>query len=199
MHGSDPRAFEVSELSPLKVLWLLLPMLAGILLTLLLPATDAGTTWAGVSWTSPQGYARWSVLVLVVMGVGFGWAFFRRRITFDGNVLEVRSTLFRRRVPVAQLLLDQAEVVDLKQHPRLALKHRSFGYSAPGFHSGHYRLRDGRKGFLLVTDVHHALALPVRDGSVLLLSLVEPQTLLATLRKAAAVSERGLREAGPAR
>jgi len=60
----------------------------------------------------------------------------------------------------------------------------------PGFYSGHFRLQGGGKGFALVTDRTRVLALPVSDGSTLLLSLERPQVLLDALRKVAAPAPR---------
>lgn len=184
--GSDPRRFEVIDGTPLGVLWVVLPMLGAIALVLVAQQDSAPARWAGVAWASPQAASLWSVAVLCVMAAALGAAFFRRRVTFDGHVLDVRSTLFRRRVPVADMQLEQAGVMDVKRHPCLALKRRRLGYSVPGFHSGHYVLNDGRKGFALLTDRQRTLVIPLKDGSVVMLSMAEPKALLAALRTAAA-------------
>lgn len=184
--GSDPRRFEVIDGTPLGVLWVVLPMLGAIALVLVAQQDSAPARWAGVAWASPQAASLWSVAVLCLMATALGAAFFRRRVTFDGHVLDVRSTLFRRRVPVADMQLEQAGVMDVKRHPRLALKRRRLGYSVPGFHSGHYVLNDGSKGFALLTDRQRALVIPLKDGSVVMLSMAEPKALLAALRTAAA-------------
>ena len=184
--GSDPRRFEVIDGTPLGVLWVVLPMLGAIALVLVAQQDSAPARWAGVAWASHQAASLWSVAVLCVMAAALGAAFFRRRVTFDGHVLDVRSTLFRRRVPVADMQLEQAGMMDVKRHPRLALKRRRLGYSVPGFHSGHYVLNDGSKGFALLTDRLRALVIPLKDGSVVMLSMAEPKALLAALRTAAA-------------
>ncbi|KRG51726.1 PH domain-containing protein [Stenotrophomonas beteli] len=191
MNGSDPRPFEVAASSPLRVLWVVMPVLlafaASVYAQLHRPVATA--PWIEVTlsppWFRMGGSAAWSLLVIAVIGTGLSVAFFRRRVTFDGALLDVRSTLYRRRVPVAQLQLDRAEVVDLGRDRRYAIRFKTNGYSMPGFHSGHFRLQGGGKGFALVTDRSRVLALPVRDGSTLLLSLERPQALLDALRKVA--------------
>lgn len=184
--GSDPRRFEVTDGTALGVLWVVLPMLGAIALALVAQQDSAPARWAGVAWASPQAAGLWPVALLCLMAAALGAAFFRRRVTFDGHVLEVRSTLFRRRVAVPDMQLDAAGVIDVRRHPRLALKRRRLGYSVPGFHSGHYVLKDGRKGFALLTDREHALVIPLRDGSVVMLSMAQPNAVLAALRTAAA-------------
>lgn len=196
MSGSDARPFDVAGSSSLRVLWVLLPLLAvlgvGIWSQLHDSRTDA--PWMEVTLSPPfflmGGSAAWSLAVIVLMGVGLGWAFFRRRVELADNVLDVRSTLYRRRTPVADLLLDQAEVVDLGRDRRYGIRFKTNGYSMPGFYSGHFRLQGGGKGFALVTDRARTLVIPVRGGSTLLLSLERPQALLEALRKVAAKAPR---------
>jgi len=196
MSGSDARPFEVAESSSLRVLWVLLPLLAvlGVGMWAQLHDNRSEAPWMEVTLSPPfflmGGSAAWSLAVIVLMGIGLGWAFFRRRVELAGNVLDVRSTLYRRRTPVADLLLDQAEVVDLSRDRRYGIRFKTNGYSMPGFYSGHFRLQGGDKGFALVTDRARTLVIPVRGGSTLLLSLERPQALLEALRKVAATAPR---------
>lgn len=196
MSGSDARPFEVAESSSLRVLWVLLPLLAvlGVGMWAQLHDNRSEAPWVEVTLSPPfflmGGSAAWSLAVIVLMGIGLGWAFFRRRVELAGNVLDVRSTLYRRRTPVADLLLDQAEVVDLSRDRRYGIRFKTNGYSMPGFYSGHFRLQGGDKGFALVTDRARTLVIPVRGGSTLLLSLERPQALLEALRKVAATAPR---------
>ncbi len=196
MSGSDARLFEVAESSSLRVLWVLLPLLAvlGVGMWAQLHDNRSEAPWMEVTLSPPfflmGGSAAWSLAVIVLMGIGLGWAFFRRRVELAGNVLDVRSTLYRRRTPVADLLLDQAEVVDLSRDRRYGIRFKTNGYSMPGFYSGHFRLQGGGKGFALVTDRARTLVIPVRGGSTLLLSLERPQALLEALRKVAGTAPR---------
>jgi len=196
MSGSDACPFEVAESSSLRVLWVLLPLLAvlGVGMWAQLHDNRSEAPWMEVTLSPPfflmGGSAAWSLAVIVLMGIGLGWAFFRRRVELAGNVLDVRSTLYRRRTPVADLLLDQAEVVDLSRDRRYGIRFKTNGYSMPGFYSGHFRLQGGGKGFALVTDRARTLVIPVRGGSTLLLSLERPQALLEALRKVAATAPR---------
>ncbi len=196
MGGSDPKTFEVAESSPLRVLWIVLPLLAAFVACVYAQLYKAPATapWIEVTlsppWFRMGGSAAWSLLVIAVLGIGLGAAFFRRRVELADNVLDVRSTMYRRRVPVAQLRLDQAEVVDLQRDRRYGIRVKTNGYSVPGFYSGHFRLHGGGKGFALVTDRARVLALPVSDGSTLLLSVDRPQALLDALHKVAASAPR---------
>ncbi len=185
----------MAESSPLRVLWIVLPLLAAFVACVYAqlykaPASALDRVALSPPWFRMGGSAAWSLLVIAVLGIGLGAAFFRRRVELDDNVLDVRSTMYRRRVPVAQLRLDQAEVVDLQRDRRYGIRVKTNGYSVPGFYSGHFRLHGGGKGFALVTDRARVLALPVGDGSTLLLSVDRPQALLDALHKVAASAPR---------
>ena len=192
MSGSDPKRFDLADSSPLRVLWVVLPVLAAFVASAYAQfgRVRADAPWIELSlsppWFRMGGSAGWSLLVIALIGVGLGWAFFRRRVELDGAVLDVRSTLYRQRTAVPELLLEQAEVVDLTRDRRHGIRFKTNGYSMPGFYSGHFRLQGGGKGFALVTDRERVLVLPVRGKATLLLSVDRPQALLDALRTLAA-------------
>jgi hypothetical protein len=99
-------------------------------------------------------------------------------------MLDVRATLYRKRVPAAALDLGRARVVDLAERTELRPWLKSNGMSVPGFHAGHFRLRgDFGKAFCLLTQRQRVLWLPLREGKEqFLLSLEKPQALLDALK-----------------
>lgn len=126
------------------------------------------------------GQAVLAVTVLLVL-----LPLWRRRVAFDGRRLRVESTFYTREAPLADFALDDARVVDLRERTELRPMLKSNGYALPGFHSGHFRLRDWkRRAFCLVTDPSKVLALPHADGRVWLLSFEHPQAVLDILRRA---------------
>ena len=126
------------------------------------------------------GQAVLAVTVLLVL-----LPLWRRRVAFDGRRLRVESTFYTREAPLVDFALDDARVVDLRERTELRPMLKSNGYALPGFHSGHFRLRDWkRRAFCLVTDPSKVLALPHADGRVWLLSFEHPQAVLDILRRA---------------
>ena len=126
------------------------------------------------------GQAVLAVTVLLVL-----LPLWRRRVAFDGRRLRVESTFYTREAPLADFALHDARVVDLRERTELRPMLKSNGYALPGFHSGHFRLRDWkRRAFCLVTDPSKVLALPHADGRVWLLSFEHPQAVLDILRRA---------------
>ena len=108
----------------------------------------------------------------------------RRALTFDGHELVIKTTLHTRRRTLDQLDLDGARIVDLGQHKELRPMLRTFGAGVVGFRSGHYRLRNWQRAFVMLTRRDRVLALPEHEGTLLLLSVERPQQLLDDLRAA---------------
>ncbi len=81
--------------------------------------------------------------------------------------------------------LANARIVDLAEHTELRPAFKTNGFGMPGFSAGHFRLRGLRKAFCLLTDRSRTLVLPLRDGTLLLLSPEKPQVLLQQLRQLA--------------
>lgn len=141
--------------------------------------TPAGAAGPGALRLA-QGQAMVALIVLAAV-----LPLWRRQVAFDGKSLRVKAAYFGREAPLSSFLLDQARVVDLREHVELKPFLKTFGYALPGFKAGHFRLRDRRKAFCLVTDPAKVLALPHADGRVWLLSLDHPQPVLDILRRAA--------------
>ena len=140
-------------------------------------------------WLDPEARAglHHAVPVLLLVPVLLAWlcwAMRRRVVELRDGVLDVRAAMYRRRVPVAEIDLPRARIVDLSEHTELRPSLKTNGMSLPGFHAGRFRLRrtPGR-AFCLLTDGRRVLWLPLRDGKwQVLLSLEKPQVLLDALR-----------------
>ncbi|MEX0900806.1 MAG: hypothetical protein WD081_08985 [Gammaproteobacteria bacterium] len=106
----------------------------------------------------------------------------RREVIFDGETLTVKAAFHTRRRRVPDLDVTAARIVDLNEEKALRPIFRRFGFSLIGFHAGHYRLWGLKKAFALITTCERVLALPERDGTLLLMSLERPQQLIDALQ-----------------
>ena len=131
--------------------------------------------------------------ILLILPVAFifplvagaiGWTIFRRKIRIVDKAL-LTGVFGWRKVPMSELDLDAATILDLQQHRELQPTFKLAGTSMPGYRSGWFRLRDKRTAYLLLTDWRRVLVLPKRDGKVMLLSPQRPEALLDALRRAA--------------
>ena len=128
--------------------------------------------------------AMQALVALVILAVLL--PMWRRQVAFDGKQLRVKATYYSRQSPLSEFRLDQARVVDTREHTEFKPMLKTNGFGLPGYWAGHFMLRDKRKAFCLVTDVSKVLALPHADGRVWLLSFEHPQAVLDILRRAAA-------------
>lgn len=110
----------------------------------------------------------------------------RHRLALSADSLEVKTSFYSRIVPLPDLRLDQARVVDLHERTEFKPGLKTNGYSVPGFHSGHFRLRNREKAFVAIAGERRALWLPTVRDAGLLLQLQQPDALLNRLRELAA-------------
>lgn len=138
-----------------------------------LPFTTSFNCWGG--W-----------LVLPLVGAALTLAYRRRELRLDAQQLTIASTLYTRRVPLSSMRLDRARIVNFAENPDFKPGMKSNGFQFPGFRAGHFHMKDGGKGFCLITDDSRVLVIPLRDGNCVLVSPEQPRALLDELKRLAA-------------
>lgn len=116
----------------------------------------------------------------------------RQALELSTDALEVRSSMYHCRMPLAEIKLDQARVVDPDERPEYRPALKTNGFSIPGFRSGWFRLRNGRRTFVATSDGRRKLWLP-GERHDLLLEPRDPAALLERLRELDATSAGGRR------
>jgi hypothetical protein len=122
---------------------------------------------------------------IALVGAGMSWAVHRRHIRLNNRELRIIATFYTRKVAVEAIDLARARVMSLDEHTEFKPRFKTNGFSVPGFHAGHFRLRNLSKAFCLITDRTRVLSLPLRDGGLILLSPEKPHILLDRLRELA--------------
>jgi hypothetical protein len=90
--------------------------------------------------------------------------------------------LYRRFVPREALLADEARLVDLRSESGLAPRVRTFGTGMPGYAAGWFRLNNGKKALVYITEPSSVVVIPTNEDYSVMLSVTEPERLLARLR-----------------
>ena len=138
---------------------------------------------------SPDNPVPWWVVAVfgtALLPAGLLSTLAHREIRIEGDRLVVAAAiLFVRKVPIDELALERARVLDLDEHTGYKPMLQLGGFSFPGFNAGHYLLRNRGRAFCLLSSRRKALLLPRHDGRLLLLSPEKPQGLLDALRTAA--------------
>lgn len=114
----------------------------------------------------------------------------RHRLQLRDDGIAIATTFYSRRFTFDELQLDAARVIDLREQTGLRPRFKLNGVDMPGFHSGGFRLRDGRNAFVAMAAGPRVLWLPTRAGRQLLLEVQQPQIALDALRHAADTARR---------
>jgi hypothetical protein len=77
--------------------------------------------------------------------------------------------------------LDQARRVSLEADSELAPRRRTMGTGMPGYQAGWFRLKNGEKALLYLTDRSRAVYVPTTEGYSVLLSPADPDSFLQAL------------------
>ena len=162
---------------------MLLPMLIGLAVFLTVGHKAQHTPILSITLASAG-------MIFVAVYVLLFWAVQRRRIVLVDGVLDITATFYRRRLPLAALDLDKAQVLDLDAHREWRPFLKTNGMGLPGLRAGWYRSRNFTRMFCLLTTWNRVLVLPERAGGTILLSAEQPQQLLQALRETADASRR---------
>ena len=144
----------------------------------IVPATSR-SAWA---WAPLTGV----LLLVVLVAVGMLGVTLRasRTATFEisSDGLRLRGDLYGRKLPAVSLRGGAARIVDLDREQALRPRSRTAGTALPGYRAGWFRLANGEKALLYLTEPHRAVYVPTRRGYSLLLSVDRPEDFVERLR-----------------
>lgn len=104
------------------------------------------------------------------------------RFTVSPAGLRLQGDFYGRFIPAEQLRLDGARRVDARTSRELRPTRRTWGTGVPGYQSGWFRLANGERALLYLTDASKAVYIPTTDGYSVLISPGDPDRFLAVLQ-----------------
>lgn len=126
------------------------------------------------------------VAVMLPLALWLHRAMRSNTVELQHGVLALRAGWYRQRITVSDLDLSKSRVLSLDEFPEYRPLLKSNAISLPGYHAGHFRLRNLRsKVFCILTSRQKVLMLQERGGRIVLLSLCQPRALLDALKDAA--------------
>jgi len=127
-----------------------------------------------------------TVLLVGLVALFSYFAYSARHVRFEVSAegLRIRGDVYGRFVPATALLAAQAREVDLTLDWAHRPTVRTNGIGLPGYQAGWFRLGDGERALVFLTDRTQAVYVPTRGGYSLLLSPADPQAFIATLQQA---------------
>lgn len=109
----------------------------------------------------------------------------KSRFELSDAGLRLRGDLYGRMIPADALRGGAARIVDLSATPDLQPRWRTMGTALPGYRAGWFRLRNGEKALVYLTETSRAVYVPTRKGYSVLLSPQQPERFLERLRTVA--------------
>lgn len=107
------------------------------------------------------------------------------RVELSEAGLRLRGDFYGRFIPAEALRGNETRIVNLAAERELAPVARTMGTGLPGYRAGWFRLRNGEKALLYVTDGSRVVYIPTNRGYSLLLSAQDPERLVNRLRQIA--------------
>ena len=124
------------------------------------------------------------LLAVVFMALAYtAYSSRNSRVEIENNRIKLVGDFWGREIPINQLDVSGARILDLTRITEYSPKRRTFGTGLPGYASGWFRLRSGEKALVYLTRRRDVVYVPTSDGYSLLLSVEEPERFIATLEQ----------------
>jgi hypothetical protein len=132
------------------------------------------------------------ILTVVMAGLALSLAGSRQaRFEVSSAGLRLRGDFYGRLVPATAIQVAAARRADLAADGTLRPVRRTWGTGLPGYRAGWFRLANGERALLYLTDDAKAVYVPTTLGYALLLSPDDPDRFLQALRGAAVPAAQG--------
>jgi hypothetical protein len=129
-----------------------------------------------------------AIISLVLIGalvlmIWLAWSMRQAQFTVSEDGLRLQGDLYGRLIPLKSLKLDEAVVTNLNTDTDHQPTRRTMGTGLPGYAAGWFKLRNGMKALLYVTDRTHVARIPTTEGYRVMLSVADPNALIEELRR----------------
>lgn len=123
------------------------------------------------------------MLLPLVLFAYMGWASRHVRFEISEQGLRIRGDLYGRFIARDDLVAQQARALDLTTDPDHALSWKTNGVGLPGYKAGWFKLKNGEKALVFVTDKTRVVYVPTRRGYSVLMSAADPPALVRALHQ----------------
>ncbi len=100
-----------------------------------------------------------------------------------GGSLQIKGDIYARKIPAEKIRWSEARKVDLQNEPALKPSYKTVGTAMPGYNAGWFRLKNGSKALLALTDKSSVVYIPTTEDYSILLSVADPEAFLAAARR----------------
>lgn len=125
------------------------------------------------------------MLLFVLLFVYLAWTSRHADFEVSPSGLALNGGVYGRTIPAADLDARNAHATDLTADSAHTLSWRTNGIGLPGFAGGWFKLRDGERALAFITDKHRVAYIPTRKGYAVLVSVADPEALVAAIQRSA--------------
>jgi len=111
-----------------------------------------------------------SVLIIALMlflTFGLASSIKNSSLTVTDKELIIKSALYGKKIPLENVMLNEAMVLDLNENREYAVSHRTSGMHLPGIMLGWMRLKNKEKALAFVTDNSRVVLIPTKEFLIL--------------------------------
>lgn len=105
------------------------------------------------------------------------------KITEGGLQIDKTGYGYGRFIPRESISISDMATINLHTNKDLSIQGRTNGIGLPGFSYGWFKLSNGEKSLLFVTDRSNIVYIPTTDGYSLMLSVQDPATFSQAMRE----------------
>ena len=121
------------------------------------------------------------LVATALMFVLLAWSATHGSFTISDRTLQLRIPIYGRSIPISNLDLVHARVLDADDAVAIRGSMRTNGIGMPGYAAGWFKLASGSKALLAVTR-GPVLFIPTHEGYSLAVSVADPDAALQRLR-----------------
>ena len=127
-----------------------------------------------------------TLLTLVIVALIYsGYSSQHSRVEIENERLRLVGDFWGRSIPLELLNISEVRIVDLNNRSEYLPKFRTLGTGLPGYASGWFRLHNGEKALVYLTQRKQVIYIPTSLDYSLLLSVEQPERLIGILQQRA--------------
>lgn len=139
----------------------------------------------------PAGRAMWFMLAIPGLALALGFALLlpsllgsrSARFEVSSAGLRLQGDWYGRLIPAEQVKWADVTRVNLAQSSNLEPRRRTLGTGLPGYRAGWFRLRNGERALLYLTDLDRAVHVPTTAGYSVIVSPADPDAFVAAAHR----------------
>lgn len=122
------------------------------------------------------------LLVVLLALMVIAYASRNSQVELNNKTLKLSGDFWGREIKIDRLDVSSVRILDLHENKEFKPKWRKLGTGLPGYSSGWFRLGNGEKALVYLTQRNKVIYLPTMDGYTLMLSLDEPEKFIEKLK-----------------